>query len=56
MSDLEDGPLVLEVLEDLGVHLQIHFKDFAEDRVQAVVQHPGLVLAIVADKGLAVLL
>lgn len=43
VSDFEDSSLVLQILEDLGVHLQVQFEDLAEHWVQAVEQHPRLI-------------
>ena len=46
VSDFEHGTLVLEVLEDLGVHLQVHLENFTKHRVEGVVEHSGLILTV----------
>lgn len=47
VPDLKDRPFVFQVLEDFRVHLEVHLKNFAEDRIQAIVQHPCLILCVV---------
>jgi len=46
VADLEDGSLVLQVLEDLRIHLQIHLENFTEHGVEAVVEHSCDVFAV----------
>ena len=44
MPDLKNGPLILQIFEYLGIHLQVHFKDFAKYWIQTVEEHPCLML------------
>ena len=44
VANLEHGSLVLEVLEDLSVHLEAHFEHLSKDWVQTRVEDPSLVL------------
>lgn len=46
MADLKYGALGLQVIEDFGVHLDRHLIALTEDRVQAIVKHPRLLLAV----------
>ena len=44
VANFEDGSLVFEVLEDFSVHLQRHFENLTEDRVQTGVENSSLIL------------
>lgn len=43
MPNFKDGSFVFQVLEYLGVHLQVHLKDFTEDGIETVEKHSSLV-------------
>ena len=46
VSDFEDGSLGLQVVEDLGVHLDLKLVSFMEDRIQTVVEHASGLLGL----------
>lgn len=45
MSNFKDCPFVLEIFKDFGVHLQVHFENFAKDWIQAIKKHTCLILS-----------
>jgi hypothetical protein len=47
VPDFKDCPFVFQILEDFCVHLEVHLENLTEDRIQAIVQHPCLILRVV---------